>query len=153
MNEKVISLHLLEDVLGWVAVFIVSIVMIFTEANILDPILSALITLYILRGVLKNLKETALIFLQATPQNLDTSKVNQEIKKQSNICGIHDTHIWSLDGEKNILSSHIVINKNSSKEDIKEVKHTLKDKLNDIGISHATLEIEFVDEECNENFK
>jgi len=114
MNEKVISLHLLEDVLGWVAVFMISIVMIFTQISILDPILSILITFYILFGVLKNLKATALLFLQAAPKNLNVKIIDKELKKDSFINGIHDTHIWSLDGEKHILSTHVIINKNSS---------------------------------------
>lgn len=148
MNEKVISLHLLEDVLGWVAVFMISIVMIFTQISILDPILSILITFYILFGVLKNLKATALLFLQAAPKNLNVEIIDRELKKDSFIHGVHDTHIWSLDGEKHILSTHVIINKNSSKKDIEKIKHKLKQRLKDIGIEHSTLEIEFEDESC-----
>ncbi|MCD4845849.1 MAG: cation diffusion facilitator family transporter [Methanosarcinales archaeon] len=148
MNEKVISLHLLEDVLGWVAVFIISIVLIFTQISILDPILSILITFYILFGVLRNLKATALLFLQAAPKNLNVKIIDKELKKDSFIHGIHDTHIWSLDGEKHILSTHVIINKNSSKKDIEKIKYKLKQRLKDIGIEHSTLEIEFEDESC-----
>lgn len=153
MNEKVISLHLLEDVLGWVAVFIVSIVMIFTNLTILDPILSVLITLYILWGVLKNLKATALLFLQATPNDLDTNKIDNELKKNPLVQDIHDTHIWSLDGEEHILSSHIVIKGNSTKEDIKKIKIEIKKNLINQGIKHSTLEIEFEDEICEDYCK
>ena len=153
MNEKVISWHLLEDVLGWVAVFIVSIVMIFTNLTILDPILSILITLYILWGVLKNLKATALLFLQATPSDLDTNKIDNELKKNLLVQDIHDTHIWSLDGEEHILSSHIVIRGNSNKEDIKKIKIEIKKNLINQGIKHSTLEIEFEDEICEDYCK
>jgi cobalt-zinc-cadmium efflux system protein len=153
MNEKVISWHLLEDVLGWVAVFIVSIVMIFTNLTILDPILSVLITLYILWGVLKNLKATALLFLQATPNDLDTNKIDNELKKNPLVQDIHDTHIWSLDGEEHILSSHIVIKGNSTKEDIKKIKIKIKKNLINQGIKHSTLEIEFEDEICEDYCK
>jgi cobalt-zinc-cadmium efflux system protein len=153
MNEKVISWHLLEDVLGWVAVFIVSIVMIFTNLTILDPILSILITLYILWGVLKNLKATALLFLQATPIDLDTNRIDNELRKSSLIQDIHDTHIWSLDGEEHILSSHIVIKGNSTKEDIKKIKIEIKKNLINQGINHSTLEIEFEDEICEDYCK
>lgn len=150
MNEKVISLHLLEDVLGWVAILIVSVVMIFTQISILDPILSILITFYILWGVLKNLKATVLLFLQATPKNLNTKIIDKELKKDSLILGIHDTHIWSLDGEKHVLSAHVIISKNSSKKDIEKIKYKIKKRLKNIGIEHSTLEIEFEDENCIE---
>ncbi|MEC8339824.1 MAG: cation diffusion facilitator family transporter [Nanoarchaeota archaeon] len=153
MNEKVISWHLLEDVLGWVAVFIVSIVMIFTNLIILDPILSILITLYILWGVLKNLKSTALLFLQATPTDLNANIIDTQLKKNPLIQDIHDTHIWSLDGEEHILSSHIVIKENSTKEDIKKIKIEIKKNLISQGINHSTLEIEFEDEICDDYCK
>jgi cobalt-zinc-cadmium efflux system protein len=150
LNEKVISWHLLEDVLGWIAVLITSIVMIFTQITILDPILSILITLYILYGVFKNLKSITLLFLQATPTGLDVETIDQILKKDSTVHGIHDTHVWSLDGEKNILSTHVIISKESSKKDIEKIKCKLKQRLNDIGIEHSTLEIEFEDENCTE---
>ncbi len=150
MNEKVISLHLLEDVLGWIAIFMISIIMMFTQISILDPILSILITFYILWGVLKNLKATVFLFLQATPKNLNTKIIDKELKKDSLIRGIHDTHIWSLDGEKHILSTHVIISKNSSKKEIEKIKYKLKKRLKDIGIEHSTLEIEFEDENCTE---
>lgn len=153
LNEKVISLHLLEDVLGWIAVFIVSIVMIFTDLYILDPILSILITLYILWGVVKNLRKTILLFLQATPENLNTKDIDEKLKKIKNIYDTHDTHIWSLDGEHNILSTHIVINNNLKLEDIEKVKKESKLKLKDSGIQHSTIEIEYKREDCNDYCK
>ncbi len=148
MNEKVISLHLLEDVLGWVAVFIASIVMMVTELPILDPILSILITLYILWGVVKNLKETLLLFLQATPKNFNEPEIDSKLKKNPLVLGIHDLHIWSLDGEKHILSGHLVVDKKSSRNDVADVKNKAKEVLTSIGIEHATLEIELEGEEC-----
>ena len=57
INEKVISLHLLEDVLGWVALLIAAIVMYYTEIVILDALLSLVFTLYIIYHVMKNLKK------------------------------------------------------------------------------------------------
>ena len=62
MNEKVVSWHLVEDVLGWVAVLIVAIVLKFKDIHYLDPALSLGITLYILWNVIKRLKETPLHF-------------------------------------------------------------------------------------------
>ncbi len=148
LNEKVISWHLLEDVLGWVAVLITSIVMIFTQITILDPILSIFVTLYILYGVFKNLKSITLLFLQATPKGLNITIVDKALKKDSSVCGVHDTHVWSLDGEKHILSTHVIISKESSKKDIEKIKCKLKNKLKDMGIEHSTLELEFEDESC-----
>lgn len=151
MNEKVVSLHLLEDVLGWIAVFLVSIIMMLTDLPILDPLLSILITCYILRWVIKNLKATTLLFLQATPSNLDINHVENILKNQSSIQDVHDTHVWSLDGETHILSTHIVIKKDASKKDIQTIKQQSKQALKKIGIRHSTLELEFEDEQCQGN--
>jgi len=148
MNEKVISLHLLEDVLGWVAVLVISIIMIFTDLIILDPILSILITLYILWWVLKNLKQTVLLFLQASPENLDVNTIDTTLKKQDYIKEIHDTHIWSLDWENNIMTTHIVIDNKSSVNEIKKIKLKTRELLEKIWIKHSTIEIDFVDEKC-----
>ena len=67
INEEVVSLHLLEDVLGWVAVLIAAIVMQFIDAPILDPLLSVLITAWVLWNVYRNLRKSFSILLQAVP--------------------------------------------------------------------------------------
>lgn len=149
MNEKVISLHLLEDVLGWVAVFIVSIIMIFTDLIILDPILSILITLYILWWVVKNLKKTILLFLQASPEEISVSKIDATLRTQDTIKGVHDTHVWSLDWESNIMTTHLVIDENSSTREIKQIKWEVRKILKEMWITHSTIEIDFTDEKCN----
>lgn len=148
MNERVLSWHLLEDVLGWAAVLIVAIVMLFTDIAILDPVLSILITIYILYGVTKNLKETVLLFLQAAPKNIHIDEINNLLKRNDDVINVHDTHIWSLDGENNILSAHIIVANEISKDKIEKLKTVLKEVLKDAGISHSTLEIEYEDEEC-----
>ena len=65
LNERAVSWHLLEDVLGWFAVLVVSIVMMFKNMPILDPVLSIIITLWVLYNIAGNLKKTFFVFLQA----------------------------------------------------------------------------------------
>jgi cobalt-zinc-cadmium efflux system protein len=150
MNERVLSWHLLEDVLGWVAVLIVSIVMLFTDLKILDPILSILITIYILYGVSKNLKETILLFLQATPKNIHLEEIIAKINTIDTVIDVHDTHLWSLDGENNVLSAHIKVRIDTGRIAIEKLKSEIKHNLSDMGISHSTLEIEYEDEDCTD---
>lgn len=75
MNEKVVSWHLLEDVLGWAAVLVVGVILLFKDIHYLDPALSLLITLYILWNVIKRLKDTLFIFLQAVPENINLAEI------------------------------------------------------------------------------
>ena len=142
MNERVVTWHLLEDVLGWVAVLIVSVVMIFKDIHILDPILSVLITLYILWNVVKNLKKTVSLFLQGVPQEVPISTVEEELQKLNNVHKVHHTHIWSQDGEHNILTTHIIVGQDRSWESIDFLKGKVRERLKKLGIDHATIEIE-----------
>lgn len=154
LNEKVISLHLLEDVLGWIAVFIVSIILLFTNFYILDPILSILITLYILYSVLKNLKRTFLLFMQAVPKNINYDLIYKNLKNLKEVYDLHDLHIWSLDGEKNILTSHIILNDKKSIFDFEKIislKKEIRKNMKKFNISDCTLEFELKKENC-QNF-
>lgn len=147
INEKVISLHLLEDVLGWVAVLIGSLVMMYFEAPWIDPLLSVLIALFILFNVFKNLKRSLTIVLQATPQELDVSGIHQKLKSIPQIRDVHDCHIWSMDGEYHVLSTHLVLNGDYTLEEMAEIKAEVKDMLKE-EVQHVTIEFEGPHEEC-----
>ncbi len=148
LNEKVVSWHLMEDVLGWVVILVASIVLMFVDIPILDPILSVLITIYVLFHVLKNLKEILNVFLQGVPKNFSISEIEQAIASIAGINSAHHTHIWSLEGEKNMLSTHILVNEEIGNGDLVRLKQEVRDLLSEKGIGHVTIETEFCDEEC-----
>lgn len=150
LNERVISLHLWEDVLGWLMVLVVSVVMLFADIPVLDPILSLLITLYILWGVGKNLKETASLFLQSVPGHLSVADLERRLLGLPPVVGIHDTHLWSLDGEKHIFSAHLIVRAETSKMGLADVKEQARTTLREAGVEHSTLELEFPDEDCRD---
>lgn len=154
INERVITLHFLEDVLGWVSILIVSLIYLYKEIPILDPILSIMITIYILFNVSKNFKKILKIFLQAVPKNISIDKIEEIISKIPQVINVHHTHLWSLDGDKNLLSTHIVVDDDLENKKIFEIKESIKTDLLDHGIDHVTIEIDFrsdvcKDEECN----
>lgn len=72
LNTKIASWHLVEDVLGWIAVLIVSVTLMFVDFPVLDPILSVSITSYILFNVVRHLRQTLLLFLQAASLTTST---------------------------------------------------------------------------------
>jgi cobalt-zinc-cadmium efflux system protein len=149
MSEKVAALHLLDDVLALGAVLIISVVIKFYDLHILDPLLSIVITLYVLWNVIKNFKKTINLFLQAAPDNMNITKLEADIKSISNVLGIHDTHVWSLDGEHNILSTHIVVKDDASHEEMVEIKCQAKLLISKEQIQHSTVEIECENEKCD----
>ena len=149
MNEKVASWHLLEDVLGWVAVLVVAIILNFKDIHYLDPALSLLITAYILWNVIIRLKQTLFIFLQGVPEELDINEIESKILNIDFVNSIHHMHIWSLEGEHNVFTAHIKIDDNSNLNNFKKVKSDVKNILKEYKFEHYTVEVEFNDENCD----
>jgi len=146
-NESVVALHLMEDVLGWVAVLIGSLVIYFTDWFIIDPILSVLIGLFILFNVYKNLRSSLKIILQAVPSNMEINAIEQELKCVDGVISVHDLHVWSLDGERNVLTVHVVL-EGERQAQHHEIKETINAKMAGLGIEHCTIETETEGEEC-----
>ena len=149
LNEKTVSWHLMEDVLGWVAVLIVAIVLNFTDNQYLDPALSILITLYILYNVVLRLKETLYIFLQGVPKEIKAAKIKNEILKIENVNSLHHTHIWSLEGEHHVFSSHIKLKNIKDFEELLAIKKQVKAVLKEYHFDHYTIETELDNENCD----
>ncbi len=148
INAQVVAWHLLEDVLGWVAVLIVSIILLFWDIHILDPLLSILITLYVLFNVLRNLKRTAALFLQAVPESIDLAMLEGRLLALDKVCSVHHTHLWSLDGEHHVLTAHVVVAENATRDDVLLVKQQANALAAQYRLAHTTLEIEYEDEDC-----
>jgi cobalt-zinc-cadmium efflux system protein len=150
INERVVSLHLLEDVLGWVAVLIASIIMQFWDLPILDPILSVLIAGYVLFNVFKNIKQAFKIILQGVPNELSTSDIEKELLAIADIENVHDCHLWTMDGEFNIATIHIRVNDpDFTWEKAKILKQKIRKVLHDtFNLEHVTLELESSIEDC-----
>ena len=143
LNAKVAMWHLLEDVLGWVAVLIVGITLLFVDLYILDSILSLLITLYILYNVIGHLKKTAELFLQAAPEGVDMSQLAQRLRNINDVEDCHHTHLWSLDGDHHVLSTHLVVNQSAEQGQIREIKQRAREELDGLHLTHITIEIEY----------
>jgi len=148
MNTKVVALHLLEDVLGWMAVLVVSIVLLFVDIPVLDPILAVLITLYILSNVVKNLKTMLPIFLQAVPDNVSLDTVVMEIEQLDHVRAVHQAHIWTLDGEHNVFTAHLEVDRHLELEEYGCIKDSIRSIVNRHGFFHSTVEIESPGELC-----
>ena len=152
MNEKMIFWHIWEDILGWVAVLLGGILMYFFDIPILDPLLSTAFTGFILFQVFKNLKKVFQIFMQGIPAGIDSAKIEEEVQQIDGIESVHDIHIWSLDGSRNIMTIHVkLIEENSDsrqKLDHIALKKSIRDRIQQFHIEHVTIELESQDEDC-----
>lgn len=149
LNSKVASWHLIEDCLGWAAVLVVGVVLLFTDLFILDPILSVLVTAFVLYNVQKNLRRTGSLFLQAVPEGVEALAVEERLLSVDGVRECHSTHLWSLDGEKHVLSTHLVLDEDVDVEAVRRIKQRSRERLHDFGFEHITLEIEFGREDCS----
>lgn len=149
LNEKVLSWHLVEDLLGWVVVAISSIVMMVIDMPIIDPILSLLFVGFILFNVLKNLRATLVLFLQGVPEHLRIDSLKVSIEAISGVAGVHDLHLWSLDGAHHILTMHLVVDASdlaaieAIKSQVKAIVHSAGDHI------FPTIEVEAVAGSCS----
>ncbi len=149
MNAKMLTWHLLEDVLGWVAVLIVSIVMMFVNQPALDPILSMGLSVFVLYNVIKTLIETISLFLQAVPAEVDMDEIERRIKRLEKVVDVHHTHVWSLDGEENVLTTHIVLAEGAKSPEIRLIKNSIREIAREFRCEHTTVEFEYLKDDCS----
>jgi cobalt-zinc-cadmium efflux system protein len=138
----------LEDILGWAAVLLVGLVLMVTDIPILDPLLSILITLYVLYNVVRNFRKTFALFLQAVPEEIDLAEVESRLRMIGKVKSVHHTSVWSLDGVHHVLTTHVVVAKDAGKSDLLDIKSEIKALTDGYGFGHTTVEFEYEDEVC-----
>ncbi|MBE7020788.1 MAG: cation transporter [Ruminococcaceae bacterium] len=144
LNQKAVNLHMLEDVLGWLVVLVGAIVIKLTDLMILDPLMSLGVAIFILTNAFKNLKEIICIFLEKAPENINYDEIISHLKETEGISDIHHLHIWTIDGQQVFATLHAVVDTPSA-----VIKERIRNELSEHGISHVTVELEEVGEECS----
>lgn len=148
LTEKVVSWHLLEDTLGWIAVLIGAGVMTAWDLPIIDPILSIGISLFVLWNVGRNLKKVMQVFLQRAPESFDVQEFAVQVQRFPKVQDTHHIHVWSLDGESHVLSMHVRMAGDTSRNEIIEVKRRLREALDRERFKHITVDVELDAEDC-----
>jgi len=148
LHERLVTWHLLEDVLGWVAVLLAAVVMLVVDVPILDPILSLAITAVVVWNAGRRLWETFVILLQGVPRGLSVSAAEDAMRGVPGVCDVHHIHVWSQDGEHHVLTGHVVAARAGALTEAAELRSRVKSALRELGIGHATLEIESREGPC-----
>lgn len=146
INPRMVMFHLLEDLLGWVAVLIVSIVLLFKPWYNLDSILSIFVSLIILRGVYKNLIRVGLIFLQRFPDDLELEKIKEEVMAFDLVEDMHAIKGWSIDDSTYYLRFHVRVPSETQVGTVDQLKANIKKILESHNVVFST--IEFESSEC-----
>jgi len=151
LNIRVVSWHFIEDILGWIAVLIVSLILLFSDLYILDAILSIMISCYISYHVLKNFKQVLKVFLQVVPDEIDTRALEEKFKRIDQVKSVHHTHVWTMDGINHVLTTHVVGDENINRSEVIRIKSELKHIAYAMHCEHVTLEIEYSSKDCSIN--
>ena len=144
INIRAAYLHLLGDTISSVAVIAGSILIYFFSIYWIDPVVTILIGLYIIKEAFQVLKETVDILMQGTPSTIDLKEVVDEIEKHDEISNIHHVHSWRLDDKQIHFECHADLTKDlplSKTDTIRmEIENIL---LSRFGISHVTIQFEY----------
>ena len=143
LNQRAVSLHMLEDVLGWIVVLVGAIVMKLTGFALIDPIMSIGVSVFIIINAVKNLKRIVDIFLEKAPDNIDVEEITQHIREIEGVIDVHHVHLWTMDGLHNLATLHVVAHAEPDK-----IKELVKNELIEHGIGHSTVEMETSAQQC-----
>ncbi len=147
LNERGAYLHLLEDVLGWAAVLVGAVIIRFTGWAVIDPLLSIAISVFIGVNAVRTLRKGTGILMQEIPAGLDMAAVRTKLLAIPHVTGLHDQHTWTLDGSFVVHTVHLVVD-NMELAGSLAVKARAREELKAMGIHHATIELEWADEQC-----
>jgi cobalt-zinc-cadmium efflux system protein len=147
LNERGAYLHLLEDVLGWAAVLLGAIIIRFTGWTVIDPVLSMAISVFIGVNAVRTLRKGTGILMQEIPAGVDMAAVRAKLLAIPHVTDLHDQHTWTLDGSFVVHTVHLMV-ADVDLARAREVKARAREELLAMGIHHATIELEWADEQC-----
>ena len=107
-----------------------------------------MITLYILWNVIKNLRSTLFIFLQGIPKDIHPQQIEKQILEIENVHSVHHTHIWSLEGEHHVFTTHVKLKNIQTMDQLLKIKTSIKSVLSQYSFRHYTIETELDVESC-----
>lgn len=135
-NEKAILFHQMGDVFEWVAILVLSLVLMFWDgAPYLDPFVSIGIALWLIFNLARNLYKSVEVLLQKTPDNFDVSEFKNSILEIDGVNDIDDFHIWSLDGIDSVMTLKVDVDFGKDVEEIKKEIYAISGKYHVVDIT------------------
>jgi len=144
INVKAAYLHLIADTLSSVAVIVGAILIEFFEIYWIDPLITIVIGIYLIRETWSILKQTIDILMQATPENIDLNEISTDLEKITSIANVHHLHAWNLDDHAVHFECHVDLEEDipisESEKVYKDIELLLHKKYH---ISHITIQFEY----------
>lgn len=149
LNERMLSWHFIEDLTGWILVLVGAGIMMVQDWPWIDPLMAVLLSGWVLWNVVRHLKQTISVFLMASPAHLQAGEAQSWMKTLAGVEDVHHTHVWSLDGEAHILTTHVVVAGTMPWAQTEALKVQIKKGLREqFQIAEVTIEFEQAGEPC-----
>lgn len=142
LNLRGAAIHVAGDLLGSLAAIVAAVVILWFDWTPIDPLLSILVALLILRSAWSLLRKSAHILLEGKPEWLNTTDMREElVRAVPELRNVHHVHVWSLTPQNLLLTMHAEVQIGIDQPRVlRDIKRTLNEKF---GIAHATIEFEF----------
>ncbi len=150
LNVKSAFLHLLSDAVVSLGIVVGGIIIYYTHLYWIDPVLSIIICIVIIISTWNLLRNSLRLSLDGVPENIDMKKIEAAALKTKGVLDIHHIHVWAISTTENALTAHIVVDENSTMQDIQKIKHDLKHTFEHQDVHHVTLETETRTADCAE---
>jgi cobalt-zinc-cadmium efflux system protein len=150
LNVRASFLHIMGDLLSSAGVIVGGFIIHFTGWFVVDPILSVLIGLVILRGSYSIVMETANVLLEAVPKHVNLEGVIQEVEAFEGVQSFHHVHVWTITSGILALSGHVLIEDQMLSESAKILEKIEEHLRANHNINHTTLQFEC--ESCEGGF-
>jgi cobalt-zinc-cadmium efflux system protein len=143
LNMRGAWLHVIGDALGSVGAILAGACMIFFGWYAADPLFSALISLLIVWGSVRLIRDSTNVLLEGTPAHINLAAVEDAILATSGVSDVHDLHVWTITSGREALSAHVIHADTISQPDLlKELRTKLHDRF---GVDHLTIQMETPD--------
>lgn len=153
INVKSAFLHFLGDVLSYFSIIIGGIIIYFTDLYWIDPILSGIFALVILRNAWKVTREASIILLEAVPGNLSTHDIKERLLLEPEIIKVLDLHVWALSNQHISLSTHLTIGNMEVQETAPLIYRIEEILYKEFGIAHTTIQLHAENHEDNRRIR
>ena len=140
LNIRGAYLEVLNDAFGSAAVLVAGLVIRFTGFLQADAIASALIGLLILPRTWRLLREAIDVLLEATPKNVDMTKVREHILEATGVRDVHDLHAWTITSGMNVVSAHVIVDEGAKNADVLDA--LCRCLSTQFDIEHSTFQLE-----------
>lgn len=142
INTRAAYLHLLGDTLSSVAVIVGALAIMWGGVYWVDPLITVLVSIYIIVHTWHVLKEASDILMQSAPEGVDIPSVIDEIEALPGVDNVHHLHLWQLNESQIHFEAHITVSHCASMREMEEIRSAIRRVLDKHRIRHSTLQME-----------